>query len=457
MTPFFSTPVNAVKRFFGSNKEAQGNDSVALKSVALNSPADSFQHDTPYISLYRIDEGQLRHVMTDDIPAQEVKEEMEGLGFKNSGVSGGKASSLLTNLKSIYETYKQSIASSEGPSEAETVRLQGKIEQLRLEIDALQKREGRKRDQFNRDINLLEKDREELEQKRKEAKAKDLNSVPASKFMAYVIGVILVLVSVFVILFYANTAYRAFYGMAVDMNDPDEVKEAILKGSTFSLTTVWLSLLAVLPFLTGFVLMGLSLLVHYFSKKFKSWAPVISMIVITVAADALMAHRIHADQLRLNEMTGVTSLDTEWFSSTQFWLVFLIGISSAAAWGMLMYYFLEVLDEANPNKIIQKQLASYEAELKTLKEEIARLQQELDTLIEEIQGKVNNCNKAIVEINAKLKERIAVITYDGRLKLSLEAFNNGWHTFLAAGKMDHEECYQVFEQFKERYFPTEKA
>lgn len=441
------------------------NDNTTNMTVSTNQaiiPRSLYEPGLGEITLDRVETdttnaGSMRHVMEENIPAERVQETMKKYGFEAARQANGTPAALKHHLSVTFQTYKETIARQEGPTEAERARTLGAIAHNEENISSMQAKMGRTRQDL--DTRIKEKDTEVkgADAKLRAVHDEVLSAPPVSHFMKKILAGLLIMVSALVWMFYTNTVYRALYGMGIDMSDPDAVRNLLSTGASFSLSTLWLGILAVLPALFGFGLMGLALYLHYaWSSENGAVAKkaAVGLVLMTLLVDGLLAHRVHADYLRICNITGNTEGVDEWYSSSQFWLVFLIGFGASMVWGFLLFKYVDQRKAIDPQTILLRKTEAYQAELDKLKAELAKLRQELHDKIEQLESEINQLRIAIIKLRANLEEKIAIIQYDGRLKLCLEAFNAGWHQYLAAMGDAPTAADAVYHEFCDKHFTT---
>lgn len=268
-----------------------------------------------------------------------------------------------------------------------------------------------------------------------------------SKFISWVTGIGLILLTIVLIGIYYHYSYFIFGGKGVNSSRISALGD-LFQTPIFTILTskgAYLSLLINICFSGGFFVLGI-LLHNYYSRK--DWIKFGAITLFTFLADMGISYRlakmIHDDELSALMASGgingvytpeqqakITELNNwSFISDSNFWILIALGFCFFVVWGIALAEFRQLID---PNSKIQD-----------LKERIQEIQKKIDELQTEI-SKIESIKiliqKDIQKIKgdiAALKSGVVPIDYP-KLKALLGLFMQGWFSFVVfLWDKDHE-------------------
>lgn len=361
------------------------------------------------------------------------KEYLRQCGFKGAASHDADPNSLRECLAAVYDDYKQGTKSKEK-------ECRDRIEELKATNENLQRENN---DTKEKDI----KPKEDAI-KRLTFELSDIDLHPEkyeieSEFslIGFLIGsVLLLLLSIYLIIFYSSSSYSAFVknlgtdlqstvsdqGISVLFNtifDPNAWYEASEAGS--------FALLMTILFPTVFVSMGF--LLHVFSSKKQhtshKFLRMGSLLLVVLAADIIIAYKITEGIYEAKFLTGLTEATWKFsmvWEDVNFYLVILAGFAAYIIWGILLNY---VIEENKNRRYVRGAKKRRQDEIKNLELEIKKS----ESLINENENTTNTNEAEIGKLERLLKAQI--ISLDD-LFSKLDTYFNGWSGYIHGLFMD---------------------
>lgn len=370
-------------------------------------------------------------VLTDSNTDDKGKMSYRDYGFQKAGSHHGTIEGLATCLHRLYEDYKREIKNDIAKQEELKKPIRLKIEQLKGDIDRLEKKiEKIKSDTMPKIQHRIESLREEKSHIRKNPQ--EITGDDAGKASYYIGGIILVFLTVYLFVFYSSASYSAFFkeftlneiGVANSIFDAKALSNAYKDGMTE------LILILTIPF----VFLGLGYLIHKFQeqKTFTKFFKITMLIVVTFIFDSILAYEITEKIYNIkkeNSFETVPEYSISFaFKSINFWLIIFAGFVVYLIWGMVFDFVIEAHGKMDKVKIAliekEKQIHEAETELKDLEVQIDKMNHTIDD------------NKT--EIN-KLNTVLQSAIIPREFEQDVSHFFDGWHEWMVGRGMQQKE------------------
>ena len=266
------------------------------------------------------------------------------------------------------------------------------------------------------------------------------------KFYMYV-GLTIVL-SFYLILFYASTIYASFFRNAGSLLATAGNDITLYLDSIFDVKGILTpSPVLLIVYLGSFLFFALGLIPHSIEGKNKKLYIALAIFGAFVA-DCLLAFKIDLGIHNLKEMAGIVDTNWNFYTSINFYLVLLFGFFAYLIWG---YMFEMMLKEKS------KKTGNVKAELiiKGLKEEIKIMKiqlQDSEKRIIELEAQIKNLESQIDQLKKDLESRM--LNPDA-LSQNLTSFYMGWLQYLNNTndtEQEKQKCETVFKDFYEIHF-----
>lgn len=249
------------------------------------------------------------------------------------------------------------------------------------------------------------------------------NTHPANRLAYWIASVILLLLTAYLISFYASVIYNSFLldplALAARQAEEDIISTVTITNvRAFPLVYKEFGALGVLFLLTStFVFITLGFLLYWFSHLRRSiWQ--YALYVFTLLFDAFLAYEI-VRKIHLSQ--SIVGEAEPWrfkmaFSQIEFYIILCAGFGIYIAWGLLLKYVLEEFHKILPAL----------AGVRRRKAEIKRLETEIREVQEEFGQKINQLNQEAAELEQKEIGfyRHAVEQNEGRIGALREKLRN---------------------------------
>ena len=360
-------------------------------------------------------------------------------GFKSASKSNSNPESVEGFLDSVYETFLNDQKLDEDGLKARINKLKSETEQEKVKKNNLSA-------ELQSELQIKEskeKEIEELEIEKIEVKNEDKDFDESSSLIPFVIGAfITILLTLYLFVFYSSSGYSAFYGVkpnSLGFINPDVFTDAQNKGGGV------MAMIILFPV----IFLGLGFLIHDSLeknkireklKKKKSYITIISLLLITLIADAFIGYKIsegvHLNQFNRGEVNELWKFEMI-YNDINFYLVLILGFVVYVIWGFLLHFVLshsylksdsekvKLLIENINNKIIEKK-----EDLLKIKGTIHRLESALENSIEKITQKEKDLigyENGVIPVNIPL------------LRSSVGEFMGGFQSFTIGNKGESEE------------------
>jgi uncharacterized membrane protein (DUF106 family) len=250
-----------------------------------------------------------------------------------------------------------------------------------------------------------------------------------SKLGLVLMGIILVLLTVYLWIFYTSASYSAFFRAfkAEDINvansifDPRAIANAWEKGAPA------LVLVVTMPF----IFLGLGILMHKFLEE-KHWSKGVKLtavILVTFLFDFIIAYEIVKKIYDLQALNSLEDLPpyrfSMAFSDINFWLIIFAGFVTYLIWGLLFEKFMtdsRKLDNAG------EQVRVRQKEIDELSKEVKKLDLEAETLEKTIHTREREKAQAEADLNS-------VFFRPREVEYVVFHFMSGWMQYIEGGLM----------------------
>jgi hypothetical protein len=266
------------------------------------------------------------------------------------------------------------------------------------------------------------------------------------KYYLYV-GLTVVL-SIYLLLFYASTIYASFFRNASSLMATAGDDITLYLDSIFDVNGIFTwSPSLLFAYLGASIFFGIGIIPHSFDDENKRRNAIIT-ILISFVADTFLAYKIDSGIHNLKMMAGIANSDWSFYSSINFYLVILFGFFAYLVWG---YIFELMLKEKN------KKSGVFKANLiiERLKEEIKSLTEELKILeakVIQLEAKISNLMAQLEQLNKDLESRVL---NPELLAQNLTSFYMGWRQYLngiSDSNLEKSECENTFVTFMQNQF-----
>ncbi|MCL2289102.1 MAG: hypothetical protein FWC34_00125 [Bacteroidetes bacterium] len=363
-------------------------------------------------------------------------------GTNQAGKVDGDPDALFACLEATHIKARKTVAENDQLQQNRKTQLQNQIvifEQKKEDLDNKINSVQSKLDHEERKIEALKSEINDWAL-RPEEMLKKIGKEAYDKLTFRISGVILLLLTAYLFIFYISASYSAIFRVFT----PEDTAivnsifdtQALYKAYSESITT----LLFVLLFTA--ILLGLAFAVGWLIRKRQKLILAV-VVFITLALDFLIAYQI-VDGLyyikragsfqEMPEMTVGMAL-----SEVNFWLILFLGFVVSIMLSLIYYAFAEEYEKRNAVtygiKKRQEKIEKHKDECKRIKDKL----QELETQKKSVVAKIKNRQYELSGIIIKVSD----------IKEHIGDFFTGWVSFLKnAGKeKDIEECKKIKEDF----------
>jgi hypothetical protein len=348
-------------------------------------------------------------------------------GFLQSRNHSANPIALELELHKLLEQFKRSVQTDEKEQDEMKAPVRARVVSLNLDIQKLTEQGNRIR---NEKIPSQEKKIQDLKNEIGEIRRNpDHYREKPGRLGLVLMGLVLVLLTVYLWIFYTSASYSAFFRQftADDINvansifDPRAITNAWEKGAPA------LVLVITMPF----IFLGLGILMHKFleEKHFTKWIKLGFVIAATFVFDYIIAYEIVKkiyDLQALNSLENLPPYNYQTaFADINFWLIIFAGFVTYLIWGFLFEKFMtenRKLDHAG------ERIRVREIELQDVEREIKKLNQDADLIDRSIHGKERD--KALAE-----NELSAVFIRPREVEYVIYHYMSGWMQFIEGGLM----------------------
>ncbi len=348
-------------------------------------------------------------------------------GFLQSKNHNANPIALELELHKLLEQFKKSVQTDEKEQDEMKSPVRARVVSLAIDIQKLSEQSGRIRKEK---IPAQEKKWQDVKNEIGEIRRNpDHYKEKPGKLGLILMGLVLLLLTVYLWIFYTSASYSAFFRQftADDINvansifDPRAIANAWEKGAPA------LVLVITMPF----IFLGLGILMHKFleEKHFTKWIKLSLVIAATFVFDYIIAYEIVKkiyDLQALNSLENLPPYNYKTaFSDINFWLIIFAGFVTYLIWGFLFEKFMtenRKLDHAG------ERIRVREIELLDIEKEISKLNKEAELLDKTIHEKERD--KALAE-----NELNAVFFRPREVEYVIYHYMSGWMQYIEGGLM----------------------
>lgn len=365
-------------------------------------------------------------------------------GREKAKKNNGDETSLLVNVRCIYENHKEVLRRDEIEQEKAKqpyrLRLQEYVqrnEQFQTRIEKI------KGDEIPKAAVKIDSLKEEIREIRRNPE--DYLGDKVSK-AGFTIGlIILAFLTVYLFVFYSSASYSAFFkeftlnaiGVANSIFDPQALSKALRDGVTE------LVLILTIPF----VFLGLGYLIHKFQEErsWKRFPKMIMLIIVTFLFDAILAYEITE---KIYEIKSENSFEDEpkyslemALASVNFWLIIFAGFIVYLIWGLVFDFVMEAYARLDKIGVL---IRGKQEEIGFKEQQIADLENEINKLTSQIGDNASELEKlkTILHHTDLIKPK--------ELEHSLMKFLGGWLEFLAydnRSETEKQRAHEIVSEF----------
>ena len=371
-------------------------------------------------------------------------------GFQQSGLNSGDATSLKTYLNWI----KDGFVVDENYNEREANEKRKSIEtEIEDKKDEKQKVIADKT--VIQDVQIPNKKQDKTDLKNNIAEIQnDLdNEMIETDYQStnyFIYTGLTILLSVYLIFFYASTIYAAFFrsaGLLVETSGDDL---AMVIGSIFDMNGIMNpSPNLIIIYLGSFLFFALGIIPHTLKGSNKN-IKIAGFLILTLIVDALLAYKIDKSIHEIKVMAGIGEENWNFLTSENFYLVLAFGYLAYLVFGYIYQLMIEEKTKKNPKKIAQRNINLIKDQIKEINLTINSYEEQ----IVELQSKVQMLESRIEMLMKRLNE---TMINPEVLSKSLNSFYIGWRQFLNGSSdtgSEKIESENVYKSFMEQNFKT---
>ncbi|WP_232804633.1 hypothetical protein [Salegentibacter maritimus] len=368
--------------------------------------------------------------------------------LQKAGLNNGDATSMKTFLKWIKDGYIVDEAYNEKEHESHKRKIQvliseKKDDREKLECEKKTIQDVRLKDEQQK-INDYE---EEIQQTKLDLEQNKINTGYSSiKFFTYVS--LTILLSVYLILFYASAVYASFFRNAASIINTAGDDIVLYLDNIFDVQGIFTPAPAlIIVYLAAFLFFAIGLMPHTIDGKYKK-IKVGFAILGAFIVDSLLAYKIDSGIHDLKVMAGIAGDDWNFLTSINFYLVLAFGFVAYLVWGYMFDLMLKEKNKKNAEISAALVIKDLKTKIRKQKDLIA----DLKATVLDLESRVNMLEEKMEELKKELDK--AMLNPD-LLSQNLTSFYMGWRQFLN-GSPDFdskkEECEKVYNEFMETHF-----
>lgn len=251
-------------------------------------------------------------------------------------------------------------------------------------------------------------------------------------------GLIFILLSIYLFLFYTSIAHNGFYGIDINsLIDGDKLAIGILPNFQDLVLAIQTNyILVVFPI----VFFAFGTVLHIFlesESKFK-YLTISAVFLITLMLDAFIAYKIHNEIEKAlgliydgDELLRFTDV---WYKDINFYIILLMGFVVFIMWSIILHSILKEIDKQSLIKIINKKIQIKRRELEELKAQLNRHESEIK---KQMSAKDSNMKILEKEIDNTIIEKI-------------NSFYTGWVGYInsAINHCENENNIKLFQEIE---------
>ena len=398
---------------------------------------------------------------------RDTQEQLQRHGMQQSGSHRGHPEALEAHLDALFETYKHTNSREWEAGEQQRLEVAGKVRELGARNQELSRRAAQGQDTLGR---RLTEAREVLATTRRRLaglRDETLQLAPLNVPLLSLLGVVLLGLTLMLYLFYMNTSYRGFFAQLGELGGPggaigpQQLRALLGASGIFDAGGLWPATRAIYPLLFPFLPFALGLVLHLLAEGLvgsgqprTKYVAMGGLLLFTLAVDGLLAYKIHVNANMVRSLTGQAT--ENWYAAADFYTVLCCGFGTALLWGAALHGLLSLLATRNPHQQRETQRLAYVTDAAQAEATALNLETTLETQLQTLAAEQAANRFEVIRLEASLTQELVVVSFNGRLKLCLDAFFAGWVQFIvnttAPGSAEPARCRTVYERFLDRRF-----
>jgi hypothetical protein len=372
-------------------------------------------------------------------------------GFNESGYHKGDTQSLKTFFERIMNGHITDVDASEINKRQQ--QLLNKIEAKEKEIVGLEAN-LQSLDTVNKLAieNKIEALKKEIQQINIDLENKLIDG-GYSKFRHYLFGTLLVILSIYLLLFYASTIYSSFFRNPASLIASAGGDVAMVMDSIFDVNGIFSPhKYLFFCYFGAAIFFALGLLPHVYAKEKdkNSTLKVISAMLIAFLIESALAYKIDLNIHNLKTMAGIPDADWHFYTSINFYMVLAFGFIAYMVWGQILESMLAEKEKTNMRRVAKLQITPLDTKIT-----------DQEALLKEVKLEINAEKAKIESAKIELKKLItdqdkSVLTPE-ELAKNLDDFYLGWrkHIIMSTNDTDNlAEITNIYNEMKSTIFTS---
>ena len=396
-----------------------------------------------------------------------TQEQLQRYGMQQSGSHRGHPQALEAQLDALFETYKHTNSREWEAGEQQRLEVAGKVRELGARNQELSRRASQAQDSLGRRLGEARTALTAARTRLNELRGTTLELAPLNVPLLVLLSMVLAGLTLMLYLFYVNTSYRGFFAQLGEVGasggaiGPDQLRALLGASGIFDAGGLRPAASALYPLLFPFLPFALGLVLHLVAEGFVGGSDTrlkrlagVGLLAFTLALDGLLAYKIHVNANLVRSLTGQPT--EQWYAAADFYTVLSCGFGSALLWGAALHGLLALLATRNPHRQREAQRRAYTADASQAEATVLALEVDLETQLQAL-AEVQASNRyEVIRLEASLTQELVVVSFNGRLKLCLDAFFTGWVGFIVnttpSDSPEPAQCRAVYERFLDRRF-----
>lgn len=373
--------------------------------------------------------------------------------FQKAGLNNGDPTSLKTYLKWIKDGHIVDETYNEKEHQARKMQIEDKIDSKQEEKEKNQSHKQAIESVELPSCNEKIKGFESEIQQTKHNLAQNIINTGYQPIKLFTYTTLVILLSVYLILFYASVIYASFFRNAGSLIEIAGDDIALYLDSIFDIKGIFtFSYSLIIVYLGAFLFFAIGLIPHTLEGKSKN-LKIAGAIFISFIVDSLLAYKIDKGIHDLKVMAGIADENWSFLTSINFYLVLAFGFLAYLVWGYM--YAIMITEKDKKNGQISADLT-----IKSLKNEIKEQRvfiKELNTKVIELESQITILLKQIENLKNDLER---TMLNPDLLSQSLTSFYMGWLQFLNSStelELKKETCEIAYNQFMNLHFQTKPS
>lgn len=373
-------------------------------------------------------------------------------GFNLAARSGGDESLLKSSLNRIYHGHLVDVNQNEHDQVAYRNQREKELSELEKQrIDMEAEKSDIEKNHLPFKSAELNKQKDKIHELKINKAEQELLS-EYKPFWFYTYAVLVAVMALFLVFFYANVIFNAFYRNIIqevvgsNTNNVGMLLNALFTDKLFEQKPIVL----IQVFLTAFLFFGFGLLPHKIlqNNKLNKTGKYVFFTLALLGAlviEALLAHKVHTniEAVQMLILSDDQFVQTHWYFSPMFYTIVILGFGVYMVWAYFLELAMEMHGKRDNGKVVKLHINRIEDAIDNINKEISLLK----TRLSEIDAQI----KKNVVAGVQLKQAMHARVFDkALLKRNIEQFYGGWLKHLSSAehlrpKIDT--CEAVYSQF----------